>query len=86
MSNDWNNFMQSKPIRIILYTVCVVFSGFYAIDAAMELVSPHEQSLMLIEQIGQTGFMAMTVARLLVCAWAAFSFARLTYKIFKGEE
>ena len=86
MGDDWNKFMQSGPVRTALYAVCAVFSGFYAASAVMDIVSPNESSLMLIEQIGQTGYIAMSVVRALVCAWAAIAFARLAVKVFTDKD
>ena len=83
MGDDWNSFMQSKPVRIFLYGLCTVCCAFYAFGAVMDLVSPGDSAVMLAQAMGQTGFTVMTVVRLLVCLWAAFAFGRLTFKIFQ---
>lgn len=86
MGNDWNEFMQSKSVRTVMYAVCAVFSGFYAVSAVMDIISPSDSALILIEQMGQTGYVAMTVARALVCGWAAFAFARIAVKTFTDKD
>lgn len=85
MGNDWNSFIQSRPVRIFLYGLCTVCCLYYSFGAVMDLVSPAESAAMLIESMGKTGFVIMTVVRLLVCLWAAVSFGRLTFKIIKEK-
>ena len=85
MGNDWNSFMQSKPVRVLLYGLCVVCCAFYALGAVMDLVSPSEATAMLAQTMGQTGFVIMTVVRFLVCVWAAVAFGRLVVKTSKEQ-
>lgn len=84
--NNWNDFMQSKPVRIMLNAFCAVICGYYAVGAVFDLVRPSETSLMLIEQVGTLGYYALTVARLVVCLWVAVVFARMTVKTIREEE
>ena len=85
MGSDWNNFMQSRPVRIVLYTVCTCCCVFYAAGAVSDLLHP-ENSTMLIETMGSTGFYVMTVVRLVVMAWVAFAFGRLVAKAIRGDD
>lgn len=84
--NNWNDFMQSKPVRMALNALCSVICGYYAIGAVFDLVRPSETSLMLIEQMGTYGYYALTVVRMVVCLWVAVVFARMTVKTFHEEE
>ncbi len=86
MGNDWNEFMQSKTVRTVLYAICTLFCAYYAVMAVFDIVSPSEASLTLIESMGTTGYYIMTVIRMLVCAWASVSFARAAYKAFGERE
>jgi len=85
MGNDWNSFMQSKPVRVFLYGLCTVCCAFYAFGAVMDLVSPNDTTALLVQSMGQTGFVVMTVVRFLVCIWAAIAFGRLTFKMIKEQ-
>jgi hypothetical protein len=82
--NDWNSFMQSRLARIVLNGVCAVMTASYAIDAVRELLSGG--SPMMIEQIGTTGYYALTIARLLVCAWVSVVFTRATLKVMREQD
>lgn len=86
MNDDWYRFMQSKPVRVALNTMCAVITGSYAVGAVMDLVSPGDQAQMLMESLGTTGFYAITVARMLVCLWVAIVFARMTLKVFQDKD
>ena len=86
MGNDWNEFMQSRPVRIFLYALCTACCLYYSFGAVMDIVSPGDSAAMLIASMGQAGFMVMTVIRLLVCLWAAFSFGRMTLKAIKDDK
>lgn len=86
MGNDWNSFMRSKAVRLALNGLCAVICGYYAVSAVFDIVSPNEQSQMLVEAMGQTGFMVMTIVRLLVCLWASIAFARLTVKVLQEKD
>ena len=82
MGNDWNEFMQSKQVRVVLYGVCTCFCAFHAVGAINDLRFP-EGSAQLIEAMGSTGFYAMTVVRLLVMLWATIAFARMAIKALR---
>ena len=82
--NGWNSFMQSKQTRMILNGFVSVMCVVYAVDAARELLSGG--NAMLIEQVGQTVYVAMTAIRGLVCAWVAFVFARMAFKTFMEKD
>ena len=84
--SNWNSFMQDKPTRILLNLICTGFCGFYAVGAVMDLIRPNESTQMLAQQMGQTGFLVMTVARFLVLLWAAVTFARMAWKVFKEDD
>ena len=84
--NNWNSFMEDKPTRILLNALCMVFCGYYAVGAVIDLVRPSESSQLLIAQMGQTGYIVMTVVRLLVMLWAAVAFARMAYKVYKEDD
>lgn len=86
MDNDWNRFIQSKPVQLALNGFCAVICGYYAVGAVMDLVSPGEQALMLMEALGTTGYYALTVARMLVCLWVAIVFARMTVKVLQDKK
>ncbi|MBQ9005270.1 MAG: hypothetical protein IJ092_02730 [Atopobiaceae bacterium] len=83
-NNGWNSFMQSKQARIILNGFCAAICAVYTFDAVRELLSGG--NAMLIEQIGQGPYTALTVVRGLVCAWVAFVFGRMTYKTFMEKD
>ena len=83
---DWNSFMQDKPTRVLLNALVAVICAFYAVDAVRELISPNDTSLMLIEQMGRPGYLALTVARLVVCVWVTISFVRQIVKIIKEDK
>ena len=87
MANDWNSFMQDKRIRAVMYGAAAAFCVFHAGRALYGLVTgPDEASRMLIEQIGQTGYVALTVAQVAVCAWAAIAFVRYIVKMMNEED
>lgn len=85
-NDDWNSFIQSRPMRILLNAICAVCCGFYAVGGVRDLISPSDSSQVLLEQMGTTGFYAMTVIRTLVCVWVAVVFARMAYKAFKDVD
>ena len=84
--NDWNSFMQQKTTRVLLNALVACITAFYAIDAARELMTPSETGLIMIEQIGQPAYLALTVARLAVCVWVSVTFARLVIKTLQEED
>ena len=79
-----NNFMQDREAQIVLYGITAAITAWYAVDAVRELVSGG--SAMLIEQVGQTAYLVLTVARLLVCVWASVSFGRMAWKTFQKKD
>ena len=85
-NDDWNSFMQGRPMRILLNGICAACCGYYAVGGVMELFSPGDTSLLLIERVGTMGFYALTAVRTLVCAWVAVVFARMTVKAIRDEE
>ncbi len=86
VGNDWNSFMQSKRMRVLLYGLCTVFCGYYSLGAVMDLVSPGDSARMLAESMGQLGYVVMTVLRLLACLWAAIAFARLALAAAREDD
>ena len=85
MNKDWYDFMQSRPVRILLYGICTAAGVVYAISAVRDLLHPETQTV-LIETIGLTGFYVLTGVRLLVMLWVAYMFGRMVYKIFKEQD
>ncbi len=85
MGDDWNSFMQSRPARIVLNALCAVLTAGYAVGGVMDIVNPGSSSTALIEQLGLTGYYALTAARTAVCAWVAIVFARATLKAIREE-
>ncbi len=81
---DWNSFMQSKQVQIVLYSVCVFFCVLYAVTGVMEMMSPN-RSTALVQAIGDTGYNALMIARTIVLAITAVAFARVVYKTYKDE-
>lgn len=86
MGDDWNSFMQSKPVRLALNAICAAACGFYAIGALIDLIRPGDQAQMLMETMGSTAFYALTVVRGLVCLWVAVVFVRMIIKVLKEED
>ena len=86
MGDDWNEFMQSKPVRIAFDCLCAAICGFYAVGAVIDLVRPNETAQMLIESVGTMGFYALTVARGVVCVWVSITFVRQTLKLLRNDE
>ena len=84
--NNWNSFMEDKPTRILLNVLCMGFCGYHAFGAVMALVRPGESSQILMAQMGQTGYVAMTVVRLLVMLWAVVAFARMAIKTYQEDD
>ncbi len=78
----WNSFMQSREAQLVLYSICVFFCLYYAVDGIMEMMSP-ERSALMIANIGQGGYMALTITRTVVLAITAVAFGRIVYKIYK---
>ena len=83
--DDWNTFIQSRPVRIAMNAFCTVICGSYAVGGVRELVSPDASSVVLREQLGMTGFYAMTAVRTLVCLWVAIVFCRATIKAIRED-
>ena len=86
MDNDWYNFMQSKPVRIVFNSMCAVICAFYAVGAVGDVLRPDDSAHMLMESMGQTGFYALTAARFVVCVWVAITFVRMTIKTIRGDD
>ncbi len=84
MNKDWYDFLQSRPVRMLLYGICAGACVIYAVGAVRELLHPETQA-MLIDAIGLTSFYALTVVRLVVMVWVAFVFGRMVWKAFKDE-
>lgn len=85
MGDDWNSFVQSRPVRILLYTICTCCCAFYGIGAVRDLIHP-ENSAGLIETMGSTGFYVMTGVRVVVMAWVTVAFARMVVKAIRDED
>lgn len=83
-NNGWNSFMQSRQARLILNGFCAIICAVYAADAAREILSGG--NAMLIEQVGQVAYVALTAIRGLVCAWVSVVFGRMTYKTFMEKD
>jgi hypothetical protein len=84
--NDWNSFMQQKTTRVLLNALVACMTAFYAIDAVRELMNPNETALIMIEQVGRPAYLALTIARLVVCVWVSITFARLVIKTLQEED
>jgi len=82
-SGNW--FSDNWEAQLLMYGICTAFSAFYVVDAVRELLSP-QNSAAIIESIGTTGFYALTIIRLVVCAWAAIAFARMAWKVFQERD
>lgn len=78
-NNGWNSFMQSKQTQVALYSICVAFCLYYAIDGVLELMSP-ERSANMINIMGAPGYYAMTIIRAIVLIATAIAFGRIAYK------
>ena len=85
MGNDWNSFMQSKAVRVVLYGICVGTCAVYAAGAVNDLRFP-ENSAILVESMGLTGFYVMTGVRLVVMLWVALVFVRMLVKAIRGDD
>lgn len=83
--NDWNSLMQSREVRMVLYGVSAAFCGYHSVSAVFDLLHP-EASALLVEQVGQTAFYAMTAVRLIALAWAGIAFARMAVKTFQEKD
>ena len=83
--NGWNSFMQTKEAQMVLYSICVLFCVFYAVDGVMEMMSP-ERSALMMSNIGQPGYYALTITRVVVLLITGFAFGRVVYKIYKGKD
>ena len=87
MGNDWNSFMQDKKIRSVMYGVAASFCVFHAVRAIYGLVTGSDQTAAaLIEQIGQGGYVALTVAQAVVCLWAGAMFIRYIFKMMSEDD
>ena len=85
MGDDWNSFVQSRPVRIMLYSICTCACVFYAVGAVRDLLHP-ENSAALIEAMGSTGFYAVTGVRLVVMIWVAVTFAKMVLKAIRDVD
>jgi hypothetical protein len=83
--DGWNEFMQSKAMRILFNGIVVVACVYYAVDAVMEMLSP-ERSAAMIEVLGATNFYLVDGARAVVCVICAIAFGRMLAKIFQEDE
>ena len=81
----WNSFMQSKQMQMVLYSVCVFFCLFYAVGGIMDLMNP-ERSAALVANIGETGYLVLTIVRTVVLLVTAGAFARIVYKMAKSDD
>ena len=83
--DDWNSFMQSRLVRVVLYSICAAFGFFYALAAVPELLHPERQAA-YVEAVGTTAFYAITVVRMLVMVWVGVMFARMALKAFQDKD
>lgn len=81
-NDNRNSFMDSPEAQVAMYCVCVAFCVFYAVGAVRDLISPtaNEQ---LVASIGEGGFLALTITRLVVCIVTGAAFGRLALKIHR---
>jgi hypothetical protein len=83
--NEWSDIMQRKPVRAAFNLICIVACGGYGIGAVRDIIQPSEQSQVLVEQLGTTGYIVMNVGLAAVCLWVVLAFVRQTIKLFQGE-
>lgn len=81
---DWNSFMQSKPVQMVLYSACVVFCVFYAVGGIMEMMSP-DRSTGLVQALGEGGYYALIIVRTIVLLITAVAFARIAIKTYREK-
>lgn len=84
-NNGWDSFMQRKQTRMALYGICVFFCLYYAVDGIMEMMSP-ERSALMMTNIGETGYYALTIARIVVLLITGVAFGRIVLKTYKEPE
>lgn len=84
MGDDWNSFMQGKQVQMVMYSICVAFCLFYAVDGVMEMMSP-ERSALMMQNIGETGYYALTITRTVVLLITAFAFGRIVLKTYRED-
>lgn len=82
--NSWNSFMGSPEAQIAMYAICIVFCVAYAIGGIRELMA-YDPSAPLVQAVGETGYIALTVARVVVLLITGGAFARVAYKIYKKK-
>lgn len=83
--NNWNSFMQSKQTQMVMYSICVFFCLFYAVDGIMEMMSP-ERSALMMANIGAGGYYAIMIVRTIVLFITAGAFGRIVYKNYKEQD
>lgn len=77
--------MQSKQTRMAMYGICVFFCLFYAVDGVMEMMSP-ERSALMMANIGETGYYALTIIRTVVLIITGIAFGRIVLKTYKEDD
>ena len=77
--------MQSKQMQMVLYSVCVFFCLFYAVGGIVDMMHP-ERSAALVANIGETGYLVLTIVRTVVLLVTAGAFARIVYKMAKSDD
>ena len=82
---NWSSFMQSRQAQIVLYSICVFFCVFYAVDGVMEMLSP-ERSAQMMGALGETGYYAVTIARCVVLLITGVAFGRIVLKTIREGE
>ena len=85
MHSDWNSFVQSKSVQIAMYSICVFFCVYYAVDSILEMMSP-ERSAAIVANIGAAPYYALAIIRCIVLAITGLAFARIVYKIIRRDD
>ncbi len=88
MSNNgssWNDFIQSREARLVMYAFCSLMCAGYAVDAVREMLTP-ERAAQLMDQVGATTYYLLTVTRALACAWGAVAFGRMSFQLYREKD
>lgn len=80
--SNWNSFMQSRQAQIVLYSICVFFCVFYAVDGVLEMLSP-ERSAQMMGALGETGYYAVTIIRCIVLLITGAAFGRIVLRTMR---
>lgn len=82
--NNRNSFMGSPEAQVAMYLICIAFCVFYAVGGIRELMSI-DPSSPLVQSIGESGYVALTVCRVVVLLITGGAFARVAYKVHRKK-